>query len=278
MVRHLEPVIINLLKSRTVKMQQFFRFSVRNGFSPLDEDLIFSLSENCPKWLKIQEKTGIISGISPKVAHPVQYLLTVQAANQHGAVKQRFFLKVTCQDIIDTITYTLKNILSLRNQYSKYPEHIPSLHEILEYIYEHYIASEYIEEFHALVWEYAQKAHLKVHRPPSLNDFKKVIQSINPRAEKQLRQQLGKHHILLTAELTNREFRQLFQQGSQRLGVHPIAVWNYLSAPKLKVWSQSHLCDVLDQAAEAIIELRIENVHQAELAHRPVPRPYPPRG
>lgn len=271
----LKPVVVNLLKSRTVRDHRFFRFSIRKGYAPLDGSLRFNLADNCPKWLTINEKTGVISGIAPKVAHPMQYLITVQASNDHGGVQQNFFLKVTCQDIIETIAYTLKNILSLRNQYYRYPDHIPTLREVLEYVYEMYQASEFKEAFHALIWENAHRLDLKIHRPPTYAEFKKVIERINPGIEKQLRQQLGKHHILLTAELNNAEFRDLFRQGSQRLGMHPVPVWNYLSAPKLQLWSESHLCDVLDQAAQKIIELRIENLQQAALEHRPVPRPYP---
>lgn len=272
----MQPQAARLIKPKLVRSQCEFRFSIRRNFLPLDGSLAFRFANTVPKWISIDSVTGVISGIAPATEHPQQYAFLVEAYSDHAAVQQSLFINVYCAKVAEVMAHTLKNILSLRKKITHYPEHHATIRELLEYIFEYYQASEYKHEFLSLIWDNANRLDLKINQPIAYKDFKKVIERLNPGIEKQLQKQLEKHHVLLTAALNNQEFRRLYRQGSQRLGTHPIAVWNYLMAPRFQLWSESAVSDVLSEAAEFVIHLRVANVAEYAYTHALYPRPLPP--
>ena len=269
----LRPQVTSLVKTPTVRCHRYFQINMKPHFSP--DDLRFQLIGQNPSWVVIDNATGKVSGIPPLMEHSRQFLITVEAYNNYGAAKLNFFIKVDVGDVVESVAMTLKNILSLKKKIYRYPDHIATIRELLEYIFEYYQASEFKQEFLSLVWENAHKLNLKLNQPIRYEDFKKVAERINPKIEQQLREKLDPHHLLLTAELSNAEFRRLFRQGSQPLGAHPIPVWNYIMSPRLEMWRESQLGSVLEAAAEDLIHLHVQN-DEYQLTHQLTPQPYPP--
>ncbi len=134
-------------------------------------------------------------------------------------------------------------------------------HEVLEFLFEYYHSSVYINDFLHLLRKYAKQLDVKLHSPISYEDFKKVAEKAHPGIEKELERKLAEDHVLTEVELSKVEFSRLFKEGAQPLGVIPIVVWNYIAEASYHNWSE--LKTVLHEAVHAIRDMR----HEAVMAH-----------
>lgn len=246
------PTVYKPITPQRVRQQQSFSFSVQENFAPQDGSLRFELLSPTPAWVTIDPVTGVISGIAPATRYDKQFIIVVRASNAFGFVEQSFHLKVTLTDLVNTLALNLKKQLWRRSPKKTFKIVVPYRHEILEYIYEYFINSKFKEIFLNLIRLHAKKLKIPVNKDIHYRDFARVIKTLNPTVEKDLRRKLNNQHILLTAELKNVEFRNLYRQGSQPLGAHPVPVWGYLAAPARHIWS--HVRTVLNAATFALYE------------------------
>lgn len=259
------PKIQHILKQIMVRQKQPFHFSIKQGFWPLDGSLRFELIGEAPHWIIIDTRTGVISGFAPPTIYDRQYLLTVKAYNEYGEETQHFFLKVVATDVIEDIAHRLKLILTPKYKHYRFGAMHPYVHDPLDYIFEYFMHSDNPELFLEQLKKNAEKLKIRLSDDIKYEDFKKVVKTMTPEIEKELQKQLGAVHMAAIAELNNTDFYRLYLQGSQPLGAHAIAVWNYLGAPSMHNWSSTKT--VLDAASEAIITLRQENM-QNTIEHK----------
>ena len=267
MLNRKKPRVEKLLKTRVVRSQKIFRFSIKKGFSPKDGSLRYSLIKKPPNWIIINPKKGIISGMAPKVLNDRKFLITIKAENEHGpAVTQQFFIKVVLADVIDEIANRLMLILNLRKE-KRFSDLHAHERTMLEYLYEVLMASDDRATFIDEMEKKAEKHGINIDEEPSLEDFIAVAEAVNPNIEQHIREELGNDHVLTNVELNNVEMTRLFRQGSQQLGMVSRPIWNYFAAIDRHNWSS--VVTVLDAAAEAVIKLRTENLAEAnkETAH-----------
>lgn len=221
---------------------------------------------NGPCWLVINRQTGVITGTAPTVRHDVQFCITVCATIQGDMATGSFFIKVLAEDMLEDLKKPIL-ILSMRNKPFFPREHLPTTHDILAYIFGYFDSVPEGEQFRAKIREAANEHHVALSNKLTYEDFKKVMEAVNPEIESQLEAHLGKEHFIILAELNTVEFRNLFREGSQPLGVHAIAVWNHLAAPDLQLWSA--VDTILNAAAHAIIHLRQDNqLHELMLPYQ----------
>ncbi|GEM_PF-4959697 len=256
-----KPTLVKPIKSCAMKQSTLVRLDVHEHFSGGDLPLAFSLVGVTPRWLVIGANTGVILGETPKVAHNVQYLVSVRASNDEGEVVEHFLLKVSAESFMTSMTSAVLNLSRNKSKYGNLDHHF-SAHEVLQYLYEYYKASKEWELFSGLIREEASIMNIKVSNKISYQEFRKVVLTKNPSIETHIRKQLGNDHLLIEAEMRNDDMRNMFRQGSQPQGVYPREIWNYLGAPSLHNWS--HMKTVLHESVEKIVE-GFELAHEKEL-------------
>jgi hypothetical protein len=274
-----KPVLVKPIIAIAKKQRVLLHMDVHAHFCSDEGSLSFSLVGTTPPWLVIGENTGVILGETPTVPHNMQYLVTVQASNPSGSVAESFLIKVTDENFMTSMTSLVLNLTRNKTNYGSLDHHLRTF-EVLAYIFEYFRQSKYWAEFNGLIEEELSKMNVNVanrrERQVSFEDFKKVVVAKNPTIEKHLREKLGNDHLLAEAELTNEQFRNLYRQGSQPQGAHPIPVFNYLAAPSQHNWT--HLKTMLHEAVEAVVERfeltqqKTQNQHQFRV---PVPTPLP---
>lgn len=260
------PRIQKILTQKVVRQKQPFRFSIKQGFWPLDGSLRFELIGEYPHWLTIDIRTGVISGFAPPTIFDRQHLLAVKAYNEYGEEIQHFFLKVVATDVIEDMANRLKLILTPKYKHYRFGSMHPYVHDPLEYIFEYFMNSDNPELFLAKLKENADKLKIRLSDKITYDDFKKVAKTMTPEIEKEIQKILGAEHIATVAELNNVDFHRMFRQGSQPLGAHAIPVWDYLGTPDQH--NLSEVRTVLDSSAEAIIELRRATIED-NIKHTP---------
>jgi hypothetical protein len=260
-----KPHIVTVLKSIVIPECRPFEHNTAYGFGPPGYGMQFNLQDNAPDWLEIDTLTGKITGTAPKlrVDHE-QFLITVTANIGQEIIEQDFFIVVACTDIIDTIYKFLKQL-----------RHTPLIdhekHEVLDFIFEYYIASGYKNTFIHMLRDHAIKLGISLSDEISYKDFKRVAEAEHPGIEKKLKQKLEAYHVLAEAEFTEREFHHLFRGGHQQLGVIPAVVWNYLGEASYYNWSELH--SVLHEAVHAVREYYdfLQESEQLKPLSRPTP-------
>lgn len=264
-----KPLVKSLIKTHHFRAKRVFRLNITQSFSPLDGSLRYSFINDIPHWVTIDRKTGVVSGMAPGLTRSRKFLLTVRVENDYGVVMQSFFIKILAEDFIEDFSHRLQNMLSVRNR--KRFSNIQAIrHGMLEYLYEMLMNGDDIENFIELTHEHAEKKNISISDEPSFEEFAAVAKAYDKQIEQKIRKQMAKQHILLNAELTNIEMRNLFRQGSQPMGMIARPVWNYLGAPDRHNWSQ--VSNVLDAAAEAVFKLRTENLAQYNSEHKLQPK------
>lgn len=266
------PQIGEQLASRMVRQKQPVCLNVQKGFIPREGDVQYELVGNQPSWLMLDATTGVLTGLSPAVQRKQQFLVTLRAFNPQGEAIQRFFIDVVSEEFFESYHRCLLELTLRKQIYFPFDHHSLS-HDLLEYIFEYFNQSDALD-FFDLLHEKAEDLGLEVKEKADYADFKKVVNELNPDVdmEQQLRENYGKLDPLIFAELSNKDFRNLFRQGGQPQGAIPIAIWNYLSAPDQHVWSAMH--NVLDSAAEQVYELKTEN--KEAYVHSLTPKANPP--
>ena len=105
-----KPTLVKPIKSCAMKQSTLVRLDVHEHFSGGDLPLAFSLVGVTPRWLVIGANTGVILGETPKVAHNVQYLVSVRASNDEGEVVEHFLLKVSAESFMTSMTSAVLNL------------------------------------------------------------------------------------------------------------------------------------------------------------------------
>jgi hypothetical protein len=253
-IRIAEPI-----KSIVVAAATPFQYEAGYGFSA-NQAMTFSLDAGAPDWLVVDAKTGCLRGEPPElVIDHEQFLVTIQAQVGGASLEQSFFIKVVAADVIEHMTRFLLHL-------SHHPfEGDRTLHDILEFIFEYFMASRHQSSFIRILSRKAKGLGIKINFPISYKDFKKVAEALHPGIEKELQKKLHEYHLLAEAELTHEHMTRLFREGAQPLGAIPLPVWNYLGEASYHNWSELHT--VLHAAVEAVKEMH-QHAHVYELHHR----------
>jgi hypothetical protein len=264
-----KPTLLKHIASLVVAQKTVVHLDIHKHFFSDQGGLVFSLEDPVPSWLSIDSLTGVVFGEAPAVLHSTQYLITVKVSNSAGSVLEYFLIKVTDEKFISSMTSAALH-LKRNKTLSESSDHHLRTHEILAYIFEYYRASKYWDEFRGLIQASLSKMNVNVSNPIEYKNFREAILAENPEVEEQLRAELGDEHLLLDVELTNETFHNLYRQGSQPQGVHPIMVWNCLGAPSLHNWT--HVKTVLHESVEAVIAT-VTEAQKKVLQQSRTPRP-----
>lgn len=257
----IKPYVIKPIPSKVIRQKRVFKLALGKYFAPKDESLSFALLGHVPKWLFIDGRTGILSGVAPIVTHTVQVLVTVEAKNTEGGVSQSFHLKIVNTEFFDAITESLINTLTPRNRLYRFNhlDELPRRHDLLEYIFEFLMKDENQKQFLNSLKEKAAKLNIKTEKNPNYTDFVAVVTAVNPGYEKLLEQQISEKHLARMAEISRIELRNAFRQGSQPTGSIVPEVLNEIGIVDYVNISDNHAGfgkTILDAAADGLIELR----------------------
>jgi hypothetical protein len=249
------PRIVEQISSCRFMQSTRIEFSIKKSFAPQDGSLRYSLSSSSPDWLFINEITGMITGKTPPVNRSAEYNVAVTASNSFGYVIARFKLLVTATEMEKRLSGHYRNFLwendkGLAVDAESLPKSIEQA-DYIEALFELFTQDEKQGrvDLRKLLQKAAQEYGIELSSKISLNDFEQVLKSLNPEVCKTLDQLFGR--------LSDTEFRNMLRQGSQPLGVHPIALWNYLAAPKQHVFNMN-IESVLQSAVADVIHLREE--------------------
>lgn len=266
------PYLRKPIGVRRIRQQQFFSFEIRSHFAPRDNSLRFKLLPPTPEWVAVDPVSGMISGTAPAVQYDKQFIIMVRVTNAYGFVEQSFHLKVTFTDLSNVQTHDLKKQFYLGRLPGPLSNDIPYRHELLEYIYEYFLHSVFKDQFLALIRQNADRLNMRLSEKINYHDFSSVIKALNPTVERDLKQRAKRDTnlaILISAELRDIEFHNLYRQGSQPSHAHPIPVWNYLGAASYHNWG--YVRTVLNAAALELQERQFQNqkAHARKRTQRP---------
>lgn len=214
-------------------------------------------------WLTISP-LGIVSGISPDTQTLLQFWITVEIGQDYDTVRTGFLLQIVPLQaptmVIPRIPVPMLHPID---------PNMPHAHDLLDYIF-YYFETYAKDEWTQLLKEEANKRGKVLSEPIKAYEFKELITSINPLAEKQLREKSQALQALTLAELRADEMINMFRQGSQPMGSTPVVVFNYLAAPDRHNYNR--VKNVLDFAADELIDLMEQNQRTYQL--KMVPKPH----
>lgn len=248
-----QPRIAKSINNVVVRQKQPFNVRL-NQFFTGQGNIQYRLVGNVPHWISLGSSGRTLTGVSPMVARRQDFYLTIEAYNEAGATRQNVIVSVVTEEFLESLNRALLE-LSLRKRYVLTDMGIPKNHELLEFLYEFLLDADKDGNFFEMIEEKAKELDIELKSDPaSYEEFKQIVERLNPDIETQLVEDFGEKHFLAQLELDNIELRNAVRQGGQKEGVVPIVVWNYLAAADQHVWSAVH--NVLDSAAERIIEGR----------------------
>jgi len=244
-----------------VGADQAFHFNIQPFIDTVASHAITLVSPQLP-WLKVSP-TGEVSGISPPTDVLLQFWISLNIGPADAPIHTGFLLQIVPL-LYPTFIIPHKPVPRLH----PLDPNLPHEHDLLDYIF-NYFDIYAKEDWTKLLREEAKKRGKVLSDVITVYEFKELITSINPLAEKQLRDKCQALQALTLAELDSDQMINLFRQGSQPLGMTPILVFNYLAAPDL--YNFSHVKNVLDYAADELIELMEQNQTQYNLHVKPKP-------
>lgn len=255
---HTAPKVLKTQATFTIKQGTVFRHAIAPYFYVEQGKLTYELKDS-PNWLSINSQTGSIIGKAPLVYTAKTYQVTVIARNFAGNAEWTFYITVTREDFSHQVDAVIQRYLDNKAQQQKEASYVPQL---LEYLYQYFMQlKEHQEEFLALLREKAKEKGMTLKAKPTYQDFAKVITAINPEINRQLGAELPPNSSLPHAPVSANDLQNLFRQGSQQLGVHPVPVFNYFAAPTQHVWSV-HVKNILNAATVAVMERQQANQRQ----------------
>lgn len=285
-------------KTFTVMEKAPFSFEVDQAFLPQDHSLHFTFASKAPEWLHLSAKTGKILGIAPKVRQNKLIRLAIVASNQVGAAKLNCILRIKSTDVTQTIIPTLQLAHNLRQERYGFSHIHPYTPDLLEYIYTLYQLPNYKKDFAAALDKQLQRINESVPIHMTYHEFKEKALKLNPNLEENLQHRLSvtissleqrmqqephfrKQYMrqvmemiaLAEEQIQHEQLINLFRQGSQEMGVIPVPIFNYLSAPGLYNWRDWEIVDnLLAIAAHAVARITAENKKKQTLPNPRAPK------
>lgn len=237
------------IPAHRVGANQVFHFDIQPFIKSTEEHPIRLIAPQLP-WFKITPK-GLVSGTSPNTKVLLQFWITLEIGLHESVIRTGFLLQIvpllTSTMVIPRIPVPLLHPVD---------PSLPHTHDLLDYLFLYFMTFEK-DNWLQLLRDEASKRGNVFDESINLYAFKELITTMNPLAERQLRESSNTLQVLTLAELNADQFTNLFRQGSQPMGSTPIVVFNYLAAPDRH--NYSHVKNILDLAADEIIDLIEQN-------------------
>lgn len=285
-------------KTYTVVEKAPFGFDIGQVFLPQDRSLRFEFVGKSPEWLHLSPTTGKMLGIAPKVSQNKLMRLAIMASNQLGAAKLNCILKIKTSDVVQAIIPALQLAHNLRQERYGFSHIHPYTPDLLEYIYTLYQLPDYKKKFAAALNKQLRRINESIPISMTYHEFKEKALKLNPNLEENLQHRLSNNissleqrmqqepHFrkqymrqvmemiaLAEEQMAHEQLINLFRQGSQEMGIIPVPIFNYLSAPGLYNWRDWEIVDnLLAIAAHAVARITAENKKKQTLSNPRAPK------
>lgn len=237
------------IPAHRVGANQAFHFDIQPFIKSTEEHPIRLIAPQL-SWLKVTSN-GLVSGTSPNTKVLLQFWITLEIGLHEQAVRTGFLLQ-----IVPLLTPTVVIPRIPVPMLHPVDPSLPHTHDLLDYLFLYFMTFDK-DNWLQLLRDEANKRGKVLNEPIDVYTFKELITTINPLAERQLRESSNTLQVLTLAELNADQYVNLFRQGSQPMGATPILVFNYLAAPDRH--NYSHVKNVLDLAADELIDLMEQN-------------------
>lgn len=266
------PQIIHDVQNYSIVQEKPFSIDISVLFKPDDGTLRFYLKNTSLPWLHLDQYTGVLRGIAPKVPYNKSFKFSLVASNEMGFVTKSFIITVIDTEITENMVQTLELILSKRRQYYGYHHLHPYTPSLLEHLYHFFKQPKYCRQFIHSIQIAASNLAMKISDEVTYQEFASVLTEINPNLEHQLKEALNPDKIAMLEEIHHDELQTVFHDHEKSSECIAIPVWSHCMSTELPHNPQWH---VLLHAMNEIIHIlksshepSFTSLHNDSLKHK----------